>query len=465
MLSIANLVAQQAQAQEQARLARMARAWDAYYGRLPKPLKVRANEPDDNVRLNYCRLIVDKGVSFLFGEEVGWEVGDEAADAWLEECWRANRALTTLQKIAINGAVCGHAWIKVQPGQPFPRIIVLDPATVAVDWDPHDYERVVRYTISWHGRDPATGQALAMRQLIEPSSGNSEPVSWRILDQESRGDRTSWETISDVTWPRPWAPILGCQNLPAPNEFFGIADLEDDEQEVNRAINFVVSNNSRILRYHAHPKTWGAGVATGKDLDVRPDGLTLFANPQAKLANLEMQSDLAANVEFYRVLKEALHEISRVPEIATGAVDRLGPLSGVALRVLYQSLIEKTQTKRRLYGDLLTDLCGRLLDLGGFGTMQKVTLHWPELLPLDPLAEAQTAVLWQQIGVSRATLLERAGFDPALEAEKSQEEAEVALETAARQFDQGGPPIQAVTGNGGNGLQPGRPGRQPLTNG
>ena len=53
-------------AEELERQLRFKRAWEAYYGRTPKPLKVRQGGLDDNVQVNYARLIVNKGVSFLF---------------------------------------------------------------------------------------------------------------------------------------------------------------------------------------------------------------------------------------------------------------------------------------------------------------------------------------------------------------------------------------------------------------
>jgi hypothetical protein len=131
-----------------------------------------------------------------------------------------------------------------------------------------------------------------------------------------------------------------------------------------------------------------------------------------------MQSDLGSSIQLYLRLREAFHEIARVPEIATGRVEGVGSLSGVALQILYQPLVEKTQTKRRLYGDLLVETNRRLLAIGGFGNDLMTTLHWPELIPGDPEAEAKTLILWQQLGVSQDTILRRLGLDPATEREK-----------------------------------------------
>jgi len=419
---------------ENAPVTRFKRAWDAYYGRFSRPLKVKPNQPDDNVLVNFARVVVDKGVSFLFGQDVGFEISETeetAAEEWLDAVWQHNRKMTTLQKLALNGAVCGHAFVKIVPTQPYPRLVALDPSTVTVSWEPDDIERVVSYRIQYPAIDPETGKPIAIRQLIE-----RDGQGWRITDQVSQANSVAWTTTSEAFWPHPWPPVVDCQNLPAPNEYWGISDLGDDVLQLNYSINFVLSNLARIIRYHAHPKTWGRGF-TANQLNIAVDETIVLPSPDAELRNLEMVSDLSSSIALYERLREALHEVTRVPEVATGKLDRAGALSGVALSILYQPLIEKTETKRRTYGDLLVELNRRLLALGGFGEDNHTVLHWPELLPRDPLQERQAALLDQQLGVSADTILQRLGFDPDLEQQKKDGEIDVATSAGARAYNRG----------------------------
>lgn len=419
---------------EIARASRFKRAWDAYSGRLTKPLKVKPNQADDNVLVNFARVIVDKGVSFLFGRNVGFElseVEETTAEQWLRACWAANRKMTLLQKLALNGAVCGQAFVKIVPTRSYPRLIVLDPSTVTVRWEADDIEQVVSYRIQYPAIDPATGKPMAIRQLVE-----RDGQVWRVSDQVSRGNSPVWETTAETIWPHPWSPIVDCQNLPVPNEYWGMSDLEDDVLQLNSAINFVLSNLARIIRYHAHPKTWGRGF-TANQLDIAVDETIVLPSPEAELRNLEMVSDLSSSIALYERLREALHEVTRVPEVATGKLDNIGSLSGVALQILYQPLLEKTETKRRTYGDLLVELNRRLLALGGFGEENRTVLHWPELLPRDPKAEAETALLHQQLGVSRSTILEKLGYDPQLEAQKREVASQELGEQMLTAFERG----------------------------
>ena len=250
-------------------------------------------------------------------------------------------------------------FVKIVPNAPYPRLVVLDPATVTPTWAPDDIETVLSYRIQYPAIDPKTGKPIVIRQLIE-----LDGAVWRITDQVSRADSTRGYT-AEATWPYPWPPIVDCQNLPNPNEYWGISDLEEDVLQLNGAINFVLSNLARIVRFHAHPKTWGKGF-TAQQLSIAVDETIVLPSPDAELRNLEMLGDLSSSIALYERLREALHEISRIPEVATGKLESTGQLSGVALASLYPPLLEKTETKRRYLRRLLVDQ-PRLLALGGHG--------------------------------------------------------------------------------------------------
>lgn len=423
-------------AEERARMERWARAWKAYWGDAKDPLQVKAGQANDNVKVNYARLIVDKNVAFLFGSEPVFELGAEdeelPAEVWLKDFWRANKKMLFLQKVAMNGAVCGHSFIKIQPAQPgqrFPRLVNLSPEYVNVVTDPDDIDSVLRYVIQYPAMGP-DGERLVIRQTIEPAG-----AVWSIRDEISRnGGR--WQERQTVVWQWPWAPIIDTQNLPSPNEYYGVADLEEDVLDLNDAINFVLSNIQRIVRFHAHPKTWGSGF-NASELNVAVDQTIVLPNADAKLQNLEMVNDLSSSIAHYRQLKEALHETSGVPEVATGKLDSAGALSGVALHILYQPLIDRTEAKRLTFGELLVELNRRVLEMGGFGKDNYTSIHWPELLPKNVLEERQAAIIDKQLGVSQDTIQRRLGYDPDKEREKLAMEGMTVADQVLTAFDQG----------------------------
>jgi len=412
----------------------MRKRWEAYYGKLPLVLKVRPGQIDDNVRINYARMVVDKGVSFLFGRDIGFEIDEvEETDAeqWLDAVWSANRKMSLLQNAALVGGVTGHVFVKIVSGEPYPRLVVIDPETVTISLAPDDAQQILSYQISYTSKDPKTKKPIGIRQVIERNG-----LRWRIVDQVGDLERLTWSTVNEAIWPYEFSPIVDCQNLPAPGEFWGQSDLEDDVIEIIRAINFIASNTARIIRFHAHPKTWGRGF-TARDLRIGVDETIILPGENAELRNLEMQSDLASSLRYLDMLRQALHEVSRVPEVATGNLDRAGSLSGVALQILYQPLLEKTNTKRLLYGDMLVELNRRLLSIGGFSDDLRTALHWQEILPQDAMQERQAALIDMQLGVSQDTLLQRLGYDPDLERQKREAASTDLGEQLLTAFDRG----------------------------
>lgn len=421
---------------ESNRMARMQRAWKAYYGQSRKSLVTKQGQPDDNLRENFSRIIVDKSVSFLFGKNVQFEIDknrDTPAEKYLAGIWQQNHKMTLLHKLALNGAVCGQAFIKIheKPGLRYPQLVVLDPETVTVSLASDDIESVVKYQIQYPSIDPKTKKPIAIRQVVE-----QDGRVWQIVDQVGDTQYARWETVGNRIWAHEFPPIVYCQNLPAPNEFWGVSDIEDDLLEANDKLNFVMSNMLRILRYHGHPKTWGSGF-DAKSLQVAVDETLILPGPEAKLQNLEMTGDLGNSIGVYSRIKEFMHELSRTPEVATGKVENVGALSGIALQILYQPLLEKTETKRMLYGDMLVELNRRLLSMGGYGDENYTELYWQEMLPRDPVQERQAALVDKQLGTSGNTLLKKLGYDPDIEAAQRVKESGLLGQTLLEQFDQG----------------------------
>ena len=447
---VSNMVMDQAAAEQEARRRQMARAWERYNGIFPNSLKETKSDPKgkDNVKINFARWLVNTGVSFLFGQGVTFEVdGDAKSDAnqWLADCWQANKIGTLLHKVGINGGVTGHCFIKVIDAKPFPRLVNLDPEFVTPIWAADDFEKVEEWRTEWTGIE--NGQAVAFRQVMTPEAGGQ---SWTILDQQSRGDNAAWVTTDSNVWPYSWAPIFQCQNMPCPNAFFGLADLEADVLDGNESLNFIFSNLNRIIRMHAHPKTWARGVGAG-EIDFAVDKLTVIPSETGELKNLEMQSDLSSSLEFARKLKEIFHEVTSVPEIAAGKFENVGQLSGLAMKILYGPILRLTGTKKLFYGEMMEELSRRLLEMKDRNARHRVKSQWPEILPEDVIELAGAALTKQQAGVSQDTTLSEMGYDPEVEKKKREaEQADAAAlgDSLLSSFEKGALPGQG--GPGGN---------------
>lgn len=431
--------------------------WDAYEGKHPDSLPVvtgTAGRPDvnDNVKYNVSGLTVDKGVSFLFGgidqditfgiqedeetpderddastdeDEVPISRGPSPDEQWLEACWAANRKKTLLQNIGTNGGVVGHFFVRLfedgaRLDQRFPRIVNLDPSYVTPIFQEDDYEIVVGYKIQYTFRT-GSGRVKVRRTLIEPNNEDMDPTnadSWVITVQESIGQGDFIEVREPEFWDYPFPPILDAQNLPKPNEYWGKSDIERDVVDLNFALNRSLSSMQRILRLHGHPKPYAKGV-TPDQIAILIQGVdriwTLPAD--ADIGQLEMTGDLQAAIEFFRQMKSGFHEVAKNPQVDPDKLGSVGGLSGVALRILYQPLLEQTGTKHGTYGDFLRELNRRLMVLGRLEP-KPVTIAWPDPIPLDIKETAEGLSIARDLGLSQETALGILGFDPELEEER-----------------------------------------------
>jgi hypothetical protein len=453
---------------DQERKQEMAEAWKSYKGRLQDPLKVGKDQPNDNVKSNRCAPIVDKGVSFLFGQVLKIEATDEVPEKdeipdlsdptaptkdkkpspqqeYIDGMWGDDDdKMTRLSKKAMNGGVCGQVFVKLIPaqgGMKYPRIVNLDPRNVRIVTDPEDCDLHLAYIIEYPAANDWQKRQIIAR--VDPNGsletwGNDDlDDTWTITNYVRKGQTGVWMQVgTPEEWPYPFAPIFTCQNLPNPNEAWGIPDLTYDLIQLNKALNFVQSNTSRIIKFHGHPKTWAKGIKAGQ-MSIAVDDVIVLESLDATLQNLEMKSDLASSLNFIAVLRDNMDEQSRVPSVALGRLESLprGNISGVALQLLFQPLIEKTVLKQRLYGRLIREVSRAALVLAGLIEVSqyedyKISLHFQNLLPVDDLMAAQVAQKLLTIGVSESTVLAGLGYDAVEEAKKKMQEDEVKMKQA-----------------------------------
>lgn len=442
------------------RLREMQDAWIAYRGKLKDPLKVDPKQPNDNVRTNRCAPIVDKGVSFLFGPVLKIECTDDGPDSdeqqFVDELWGDDDdRMTLLAEMEMNGGVCGTEYCKLIPSEEpggCPRIVILDPKNLRIITNPEDCTQVLAYIIEY----PAAAD-MQKRQLITCINPNTPMASlsnaaaevqnaWTITNYVRVGAYGNWVQGESEDWPYPFAPVFHCKNLPNPNEAYGTPDLTHDLIGMNKSINFALSNISRIIKYHGHPKTWMKGVRASQ-IQVAVDETLVLESPEAEIGALAAMENFTGLLAVVADLRSDMDEQSRIPAVALGRLVDLpkGNISGVALQLLFQPLLEKTTLKRRLYGRHIRDITRAALVIAGVLPVEqwktyKVDLHWQNLLPIDDLAAAQTALILQQIGVSNDTIMQELGYDADTEADKSAKEDEKKLQAYSQ--GRGMPPAQ-----------------------
>jgi len=382
-------------AEEKARRAVIEAARKYYDGNHIKPLTVRPGEPDDNVLVNLCRSLIDDSVSWLFGNpETGvlrFETQDgesEEVGTILEEVYEASGGFNFFKRLGTRGSVSGHAFIKISPQDDgTPKLTVLDPMLVSVRTDPADTDRVIAYKIEWRRQetDPRSRrrETYIYRQMVVEV--NEAEGAWVVGDFKCK-DRAKrqWFMVEAWAWPWRWSPIVDAPNIQAGWGYYGISDLED-AAGINDALNFLSSNTMRILKLHAHPKTIGTGMAVEELQETAVDSFWVVPNPEAKINNLEMQSDLQSSLQFLEFLKTAFWTIGRGMDPAIYK-DKIGQVTNFALRVLAIRSLHKAGDKRLTYGKLLRTANEHILEMTG-SQIVDTAIQWPEPLPEDPNEE------------------------------------------------------------------------------
>lgn len=435
-------------AEDKQRSLDIVRRRKAFAGQLEKPFKrMNENDPDFNILDNRCAPVVLKGMSFLFGQPLKIEVsesegpedgpagpddetGTAKAQDYLEDALGdIDDFMTLLSEAAINGGITGHCFVKLLEADSthkYPRLSVIDPANVWVETQPDDCRAIIAFNIQYQTKDKG-GRDIWMRQRI----WQEEATSWTLQNYWQPADllgnaAARWQPLGEpIDWPWPFPPIAHCPNMPNPNEFWGMPDLTDDFIAMNRHLNLINSNIAKLLYFYGHPYIFADG-GTGS-LDITP-GKLIGVGQGVTITAIQASGDLANARAFAADLRSDMDELSRVPAVALGRLESLprGQISGVALQLLFQPLLEKTSLKRRLYGRMIRDVCQRILCLGDFGDGENlpVELHWPELMPVDELQTLQALLIKQQLDVSQHTIFTEMNLDYDEEMTLRQQEAQ-----------------------------------------
>lgn len=414
------------------RVERLTRQQESYYyyvGNQRRQIVPKSDQADDNLIHNYAMLIVNRSVSMLLGDGVEFDHEDETAQAYLDAVWAANKKDILLQRAAQAAAIFDTGYIKIIPGgieyqdEAYPRLISLDPRWMTIHCDPEDMDRVLAYEMRYNVTD-LEGQEIGRRELTKRIYNEAQDgtvnETWEIVNYKSdRSTAGKWEEVSRVVWPYPFAPIVHWANLPLPGSQNGISDLSDIIGIQDR-INFVSSNISKIIRYHAHPKTWGRGINLGNRVSWGGDEM-ITVQGDGTIENLEMQSDLTSSQAYLMHLRQSLFDISRTVDISSMS-DKLGALTNFGLHVLYTDALAKQKTKQSLMGEALEQLNQRMLFLAGHND-ERGAVVWDDTLPRDELTDMQAAQIELGMGtVSKQTIANESGRDWEQEQDRMSEE-------------------------------------------
>lgn len=411
----------------------------AYYdGDMDQQLNVDEDGVDDNVIMNLVKMSADRTISFLFPQMPKLILDANRTDntpdeQWLEDCWAHNGGLSLLLKVGLSGYLAGHNFILVQPPREvggFPRAILLDPARVVAYWHASDIEQIIFYEISW---DVGSSKFILdvvnvpTQTVKQPVAGNVDhailndsdrytverldngdgtftdqvfetyeiPEHWELIQYTGR-DYSAMDEVDRATWNSPYSPIVQWQHLPKPNSFYGSSEFTNKGMQDNT--NRTLSTINRILRFHGSPKTIGTGFDADDVQETSIDGFWAIENSDARVQNLEMQSEMIAAMSHLQYGVDAWFFENRVV-VPKGDVKDFQRVTNAGIRAVFMDPLSKNTVLRNQYHPAIVNISHRFSLAAGKPEMVPDVIG-ADPLPSDELEMLQVMATEDQLGIT-----------------------------------------------------------------
>ena len=371
------------------RSLQMQRAWDAYDGKFrggddqwPLVWK-KGKEPNPNVLINRCGPACDTDVAWLFGDTVKVALDADApaeAQEYVDKVWGVSAddssdddKMELLQKLALNGAVTGHAFLKIvwdgsNAAQEYPQLLVLDSMTLRVMTDPHNCEVPLCYVEEYRVPDPGDpdGGGGMFRQVTEMVDANEvplatspragQPVHWRITDYFKGVRGSAFLPLppqncpggqNPMPWPYSWSPIQDCAHMVRPGRYWGRPRITPDVIHQNEVDCTIASDTLKIALMHAHPVLYTIKTGNNQRALIHEPGTILEVSSDIKA--VQAFGDLPGLLALEAEIRGNFDEQSHIPAQAFGrqTTDPRTAVSGVAIRLRFGALVSDIKKERR----------------------------------------------------------------------------------------------------------------------
>jgi hypothetical protein len=301
---------------------------------------------------NYAKIAIDKITSYLMeGLNFACEPAEDSdkakelarsAENVIYDVYAQNNLQGLDYETEIDTAILGDGCYKVTWDAQEKRIRVTSPDVNGIYawWFGDDLSKVwrvaSRYTLT---KDEVR---LLYNKIISKKSATVTEV-WTAKEFSLFIDN---EVLEDKPNPYGFIPFVIFPNLRQPKHFWGTSDippLRQGQRELNRAL----SQLSRILEVSGNPIAVLEGVESAEEIKVAPGQVwTIPEESKAYLLDLLAGGGIRLHVDYIDMIYRCLHDISEAPRAAYGGVER--ELSGVALEVELQSLLQKVRRKRTI---------------------------------------------------------------------------------------------------------------------
>lgn len=319
------------------RFARYAGMYSLYVGdHWEKPRE----DGDEYVTANFSAKFVDKSASFLMGK--GWTIIDpdsgyaETTIPFLNEVWEDNQRDVLCFEHAQTGGIAGDAFWLVTRTEDF-RVSITNfpPVFVTPRFHPTDRSKLLSGRLQFPMIGDINGQIRTMTIMVD-----AEKLTYYIDGQYMT---TVYHNLGEC-------PLVHVRNRVVSSSLYGASDLAHIES-LQKNLNRKLTDLSDIVDYFASPSTLAYGVRLSQ---FQKGAKKMYAGLPAdsRIENLELKSDLSAATNYVQYLVQLMHILSDIPQIALSDDKnlRLSNTSGLAIQLMFQTLLDITQLKRGTYG-------------------------------------------------------------------------------------------------------------------
>jgi len=307
---------------------------------------------EKRLTFNYARVVIDKVTSYLMSG-VGFSVEPVEATTVAEET--ARRARAALRRVReencvaqldfeteIDCAILGDACYKVTWDESVGDVRITAPDVQGIytwrfgDDNSRIWKVASRYTL--------TAEEVELLYRSKPARKETIVTElWTDRDFELWLDEGLIERKPN---PYGFIPFVIYPNIREPKKPWGVSDLlsvMEPQREFNRAM----SQLSKILELSGNPIAVLENVEQSEDIAVRPGAVwNIPEDAKAYLLDLLQGGGLKLHIDYINLLYRTLHDVSESPRAAFGGTER--DLSGVALEIELQPLLQKVRRKRAI---------------------------------------------------------------------------------------------------------------------
>ena len=396
---------------------------------------------------NFCEPVIDTMAERL--ALTGFDADRQQVADWIDEVSEANR-LDALQDVVHTTALIkGDAYLIADTAPEYPRLVFNRPEIVHCCYADDSAETVLWAAKCWttdeQGPSNPRGRAVERLNLYMPD----RIERWFRVTSGSKGGWQPWRG-PDGEAVTPWlmadgepigVPVVHFRNRPlgrphGRSELHGVIPQQD-------LLNKLVLDLAMILDNQAWRQRWTTGIdPSSVSFKNLPGDVWMATDKDARFGDFQAdgaEGPLAA-------IEGTLSRIARRSRTPLHLLTGGDMPSGEALRTAESGLVAKVGLRQTVFGNSWEDamrLAMRIETVFGQPPFppeaegEKIAATWRDPQSRNEVEEANTALIKQQLGVSKRTLLIEMGYDPDQEAERRAEESVGAQDALAGYLDRG----------------------------